>query len=81
MSVTDQRPNTRPAVAIGDVVEVKSAEEILAELDERGELDSLPFMPEMLQFCGQRFVVDVRHGNLDGPAADDEHGASGGCPL
>ena len=58
MSVTDQRPNTRPAVAIGDVVEVKSAEEILAELDERGELDSLPFMPEMLQFCGRRFVVD-----------------------
>ena len=58
MSVTDQRPNTRPAVAIGDVVEVKSAEEILAGLDERGELDSLPFMPEMLQFCGRRFVVD-----------------------
>jgi hypothetical protein len=58
MSVTDQRPNTRPAVAIGDVVEVKSAEEILAELDERGELDCLPFMPEMLQFCGRRFVVD-----------------------
>jgi hypothetical protein len=45
-------------LAIGDVVEVKAAEQILAGLDERGELDALPFMPEMLQFCGQRFVVD-----------------------
>ena len=37
---------------------MKPAEEILAGLDERGELDALPFMPEMLQFCGRRFVVD-----------------------
>jgi hypothetical protein len=42
---------------IGDIVEVCSQAEILATLDERGELDSLPFMPEMLQFCGQRFAV------------------------
>jgi hypothetical protein len=42
---------------VGDVVEVRSEEEILATLDERGELDSLPFMPEMLRFCGQRFTV------------------------
>jgi hypothetical protein len=54
MSPTD----VRPALVIGDVVEVRPAEEILAGLDERGELDSLPFMPEMLQFCGRRFVVD-----------------------
>ncbi len=58
MSVTVQRSDARPAVAIGDVVEVKPAQEILAGLDERGELDALPFMPEMLQFCGRRFVVD-----------------------
>ena len=43
---------------VGEVVEVRSAEEILATLDERGELESLPFMPEMLQFCGRRFRVD-----------------------
>jgi hypothetical protein len=43
---------------VGDVVEVRSQEEILATLDERGELDSLPFMPEMLQFCGQRLTVE-----------------------
>jgi hypothetical protein len=42
---------------VGELVEVRSAEEILATLDERGELDSLPFMPEMLQYCGQRFTV------------------------
>ena len=42
---------------IGEVVEVRSQAEILATLDERGELESLPFMPEMLQFCGRRFRV------------------------
>lgn len=42
---------------VGDLVEVRSAEEILATLDENGELDSLPFMPEMLQFCGRQFTV------------------------
>lgn len=41
----------------GDWVEVRSREEILATLDERGRLDGLPFMPEMLQYCGQRFRV------------------------
>jgi hypothetical protein len=42
---------------VGDLVEVLSAEEILATLDERGELENLPFMPEMLAFCGQRLKV------------------------
>ncbi len=41
----------------GDWVEVRSEGEILSTLDQRGCLDSLPFMPEMLQFCGQRFRV------------------------
>ncbi|MCP2338067.1 hypothetical protein [Actinomadura rupiterrae] len=41
----------------GDLVEVRSAEEILATLDERGELDGLPFMPEMLAYCGRRMTV------------------------
>jgi hypothetical protein len=41
----------------GDWVEVRSREEILATLDERGRLDALPFMPEMLQYCGKRFRV------------------------
>jgi hypothetical protein len=42
------------------VVEVRSAEDILLTLDERGSLENLPFMPEMLQFCGQRFQVVKR---------------------
>ena len=42
---------------VGDLVEVRSAEEIVATLDERGELENLPFMPEMLAFCGRRLTV------------------------
>src|SRR5262245_52431475 len=41
----------------GEWVEVRSAEEILATLDDRQCLDDLPFMPEMLQYCGKRFRV------------------------
>jgi hypothetical protein len=41
----------------GDPVEVRSKEEILATLDEHGCVDGLPFMPEMMQFCGRRFRV------------------------
>jgi hypothetical protein len=42
---------------VGDLVEVRSAEEIMATLDERGELENLPFMPEMLKYCRQRLTV------------------------
>jgi hypothetical protein len=42
---------------VGELVQVRSSDEILATLDERGELDSLPFMPEMLRFCGKQFRV------------------------
>ena len=41
----------------GNVVEIRSKEEILSSLDESGCVDGLPFMPEMLQFCGQRVAV------------------------
>jgi hypothetical protein len=41
----------------GDVVEVLSAAEILTTLDSKGQTDGLPFMPEMLQYCGRRFRV------------------------
>jgi hypothetical protein len=43
---------------VGELVEVRSEAEILATLNARAELESLPFMPEMLQFCGRRFRVD-----------------------
>lgn len=44
----------------GDLVEVKAASEILATLDDRGALDDLPFMPEMVAFCGRRLRVEKR---------------------
>jgi hypothetical protein len=58
--MTQTEVSTRPTVLglkVGDLVEVRSADEILATLDERGELENLPFMPEMLAFCGQRLTV------------------------
>jgi exopolysaccharide biosynthesis WecB/TagA/CpsF family protein len=45
------------ALRRGDVVEVRSAAEIRATLDEHGALDGLPFMPEMMRHCGRRFTV------------------------
>jgi hypothetical protein len=42
---------------VGDWVQVKSADEILETLDHNGCLDGLPFMPEMLQYCGKQFRV------------------------
>jgi hypothetical protein len=44
----------------GDVVEVKAPEEILRTLDADGTLDRLPFMPEMVEFCGRTFQVSKR---------------------
>lgn len=44
----------------GDFVEVKTPDEILATLDSDGAIDHLPFMPEMIQFCGKRFQVSRR---------------------
>jgi hypothetical protein len=50
----------------GDLVEICSKEEILATLDKRGCVDGLPFMPEMLRFCGRRFRVRaVAHKTCD----------------
>ena len=44
----------------GEVVEVLSAAEILNTLGVDGTLEALPFMPEMLQFCGMRARVYKR---------------------
>jgi hypothetical protein len=44
----------------GDLVEVKAPDEILQTLDADGTLDCLPFMPEMIEFCGKRFQVSKR---------------------
>jgi len=44
----------------GEWVEVKTPAEISQTLDADGTLDGLPFMPEMLEYCGRRFRVERR---------------------
>lgn len=41
----------------GEWVQVRSAEEIFATLDGHGCLEALPFMPEMLKWCGKTVQV------------------------
>lgn len=57
MPTTPRGASEVSKLRVGDLVEVRTAEEILATLDGNAELDSLPFMPEMLKFCGQRLTV------------------------
>jgi hypothetical protein len=53
----------------GEWVEVRTKEEVLSTLDEHGQLEGLPFMPEMLQYCGRRFRVFKRaHKTCDPPS-------------
>jgi hypothetical protein len=50
----------------GDTVEVRSKAEVLATLDEHGCVDGMPFMPEMLAFCGRQLpVTAVAHKTCD----------------
>jgi hypothetical protein len=48
---------TSSRLRAGDLVTVRTSREILKTLDANGTLDNLPFMPEMLEFCGKRFRV------------------------
>ncbi len=47
-------------LSVDDWVQVRSKEEILRTLDSYGQLDGMPFMPEMFRYCGQRFQVYKR---------------------
>ena len=60
MSAPGTQEKAANALRRGDLVDVKSPAEILATLDERGELGGLPFMPEMAAYCGRRLTVDRR---------------------
>lgn len=52
----------------GEWVQVRSKEEILATLDQKGQLEGLPFMPEMFEHCGKRVRVFKRaHKTCDPP--------------
>jgi hypothetical protein len=47
-------------LSAGDWVEIRSKKEILQTLDKNGRLAGMPFMPEMLAFCGRRVQVYKR---------------------
>ena len=63
-TASEASPTTRHPQALalkpGELVRVRSAPEIFSTLDDRGMLDGLPFMPEMLKYCGQTLPVTHR---------------------
>lgn len=66
MTVADRMAPGVLGLKVGDLVEVRTPEEIRSTLDEHGELDGLPFMPEMLAWCGRRLTVHkVAHKSCD----------------
>lgn len=53
-------------LSAGDWVVVRPVPEILATLDSQGQLDKLPFQPEMLAFAGRKMrVAKVAHKTCD----------------
>jgi hypothetical protein len=63
VSTAHKIPTTPPQtldLKPGDLVRVRSSAEIFATLDDRGMLDGLPFMPEMLKYCGRTLPVTQR---------------------
>jgi hypothetical protein len=66
---TSERPaevTPKLTLRVGQLVEVRSAAEILGTLDENGEIEGLPFMPEMVRYCGHQFTVaSVAHKTCD----------------
>jgi hypothetical protein len=52
----------------GEWVQVRTKEEIFRTLDAQGRLDELPFMPEMLQYCGMKMRVGKRAHKTCDPA-------------
>lgn len=52
-----RRGPRRSRYSAGELVRIRSAEEIAATLDDEGTLNALPFMPEMAAFCGRTFTV------------------------
>lgn len=51
------RTLTKQQLLVGDIIEIRSFEEIRRTLDSKGCLDGMPFMPEMIPHCGKKFRV------------------------
>lgn len=60
MSVTNVEEARTLGLRPGELVRVRPADEIMQTLDEDGKLDQLPFMPEMLSYCGRSMRVSMR---------------------
>src|SRR5262245_41150938 len=60
-------PSTALDLEPGEMVRVRGARQIFATLDERGALENLPFMPEMVKHCGRTFTVSKRADKTCGP--------------
>lgn len=56
----NNRPPDKPKLRPGDWIEVRSPDEILQTLEKDGTLNGLPFMPEMIEWCGRRARVFQR---------------------
>lgn len=62
------KPQYSLALRAGEWVQVRTKDEILSTLDSHGRLDELPFMPEMLRYCGKTFRVGKRAHKTCDPA-------------
>jgi hypothetical protein len=66
MTSTQAPAATSATPRAGDVVRVRSKEEILATLDANGRLEGQPFMPEMLAFAGRELPISaIAHKTCD----------------
>jgi len=65
----------------GEWVWVRSKDEILATLDKNGRLEELPFMPQMLRYCGQKLRVAKRAHKLCGTQHATVSGTMSGAVL
>jgi hypothetical protein len=68
VTITANSP-TKRGYRKGDLLRVRSADEILSTLDSDGTVDGLVFMPEMLKYAGREFPVQASaHKTCDGAA-------------
>lgn len=51
------RMMTKQQFLVGDIVEIRSFQEIRQTLDSNGCLEGMPFMPEMIPYCGKKVRV------------------------
>ncbi len=58
--MTESLKSSTLKLRVGEWVEVRSLPEILSTLDSNARLEEMPFMPQMMAYCGRRFQVQKR---------------------